>query len=101
MALAEIVEVRHDDAITAKGAKFRHMVRVEVELKGGERMACTKEAARGSEKNFASAADIVQKFEKLAVHALPLAGVEALRDAVLGLETLPDAGRIADLMAQG
>lgn len=101
MALAEIVEVWHDDAITAKGAKFRHMVRVEVELKGGERMACTKEAARGSEKNFASAADIVQKFEKLAVHALPLAGVEALRDAVLGLETLPDAGRIADLMAQG
>jgi 2-methylcitrate dehydratase PrpD len=99
MQLAEKVDVRQDDAITAKGAKFRHMVRVEVALKGGERLECTKEAARGSETNFASAADIVEKFEKLALHTLPRARVEELRDAVLGLETLPDAGRIADLMA--
>ena len=101
MALSDKIEVRHDDAITAKGAKFRHMVRVEVELKGGERLECTKEAARGSETNFASAADIIDKFEKLALYALHRPRVEELRDAVLGLETLPDAGRIADLMAPG
>ncbi|MBI3373010.1 MAG: MmgE/PrpD family protein [Betaproteobacteria bacterium] len=98
MALAQKVHVRHDDAITAKGAKFRHMVRVEVELKGGERLEGVKEAARGSERNFASDADIVEKFEKLAVHALPRSRVEELRDAVLALEALPDAGRVADLM---
>jgi 2-methylcitrate dehydratase PrpD len=98
MALAEKVQVRPDDAITAKGAKFRHMVRVEVELKDGRRLQCEKEAARGSEKNFASSADIVDKFEKLAVHALPKARVAELRDAVLGLETLPDAARIAELL---
>ena len=99
MALADRVEVRHDDAITAKGAKFRHAVRVEVFLRNGERLQCAKEAPRGSEMNFASTADIVEKFEKLAAHALPRARVIELRDAVLGMERLPDAGRIADLMS--
>ncbi len=100
MALAEKVDVRHDDAITAKGATFRHMVRVEVALKNGERLECARESARGSEKNFASTADIVKKFDKLAGHALPQTRAEALRDAVLGLESLGDAGRLADLLAQ-
>ncbi len=100
MALAEKVEVRHDAEITAKGAKFRHMVRVEVHLKDGTRMERTVEAARGSERKFASEADIVEKFEKLALKALPKAQVERLRDAMLGLEKLPDATRIARLLAK-
>ena len=98
IALAGKVEVRHDPAITARGASFRHMVRVEVTLRGGKRLDCTKEAARGSEKSFAGAGDIIAKFEKLAAHALPKPRVAELRDAVLGLEKLPDAARIADLM---
>ncbi len=98
MALADRVEVRHDPAITARGAGFRHVVRVEVRLRSGERMECIKESPRGSEKNFASAAEIVEKFEKLASHALPRARVAELRDAVLAMEKLPDAARIADLM---
>lgn len=101
MALAERVHVRHDDAITAKGAKFRHMVRVEVLLKNGERLECTKEFARGSERNFASATDIVEKFEKLAERALPRARVEELRDSVLGMEKLSAGARIAELMRAG
>ena len=48
MALAEKVEVYHDADITSRGAKFRHMVRVEVVLKSGETLSCTKEYARGS-----------------------------------------------------
>jgi aconitate decarboxylase len=101
MALAGKVEVRHDADITARGAKFRHMVRVEVYLKDGNRMERTVEAARGSERKFASEADIVEKFEKLAVKALPRAQVKRLRDAMLGLEKLPDATRIARLLAKG
>ncbi len=101
MALAERIEVRADPAITAKGAPYRHAVRVEVQLRGGERLECAKEAPRGSERNFAAPADIIAKFEKLAAHALPSARAAELRDAVLGLEKLPDAGRIADLMARG
>ncbi len=98
LALAGKVEVRHDPTITARGANYRHLVRVEVALRGGRRLNCTKEAARGSEKSFAGAGDIIAKFEKLAIHALPEARVAELRDAVLGLEKLPDAARIADLM---
>jgi aconitate decarboxylase len=101
MKLAEVVEVHHDKDITAKGAKFRHMVRVVVELKDGTRMERTVEAARGSEKKFASDADIIEKFEKLARKALPQAQVAKLRDAMLNLEKLNDASEIARLLAQG
>lgn len=101
MALAEKVEVHHDQDITARGAKFRHMVRVEVVLNDGTKMERTVEAARGSEKKFAADRDIVEKFEKLAAKALPKAQVEKLRDAMLGLEKLADASELARLMARG
>jgi 2-methylcitrate dehydratase PrpD len=101
MALAEKVEVRHDPEITAKGAKFRHLVHVEVHLKDGMTLKRTVEAARGSEKKFASDAEIVEKFEKLAAKALPRARVGRLRDAMLHLEQLEDAAELARLLAQG
>jgi 2-methylcitrate dehydratase PrpD len=100
MRQGEKVEVHHDAEITAKGAKYRHMVRVELHLKDGTRMERTVESARGSEYRFASEADIVEKFEKLALKALPKAQVEALRDAMLGLDKLSDAARIAQLLAR-
>jgi aconitate decarboxylase len=98
MALAEKVEVRHDQDITARGAKFRHMVHVEAHLADGTVMKRTVEAARGSEKKFASDADIVEKFEKLAIKALPRDKVGRLRDAMLGLDKLDEASELARLM---
>lgn len=100
MALADKVAVHHDPEITARGSAFRHMVRVEVALRSGVRMARTVEAPRGSEHKFAPASDVVAKFEKLARHAMPQAQIERLRDAVLGLERLEDAGEIARLLAK-
>jgi len=94
------VQVRHDAEITAKGSKFRHMVRVEVHLVNGTKMERTVEAGRGNENNFASAAEVVEKFEKLVTHVLPRPQVERLRDAMLGLEALQDAAQIACLMAK-
>ena len=98
VAYAEKVEVHHDPEITARGAKFRHMVRVELHLKDGTRMERTVEAARGSEKKFGSESDIVEKFEKLAAKALSRPQIMQLRDAVLGLEKLGDAQQIARLL---
>lgn len=100
MAHAEKVEVQHDPEITSKGAKFRHMVRVSLLLKDGTRMERTVEAARGSEQKFASEADIVDKFEKLAAKALPRPQVEKLRDAMLHLEQVDDAAVIAGLLGR-
>ncbi|MCC6532919.1 MAG: MmgE/PrpD family protein [Burkholderiales bacterium] len=100
MALAEKIEVRHDPEITARGSTYRHMVRVEVHLKNGKRMSRTVEAPRGSEHKFASEADVVEKFEKLARHVFPNQQVEALRDAVLGLDKLDDAAGIARLLVR-
>jgi aconitate decarboxylase len=100
MAYAEKVEVHHDPEITAKGATYRHMVRVELHLKDGSHMERTVEAARGSETKFASEADIVEKFEKLAAKALPSSQIERLRDAMLGLDKLSDATQMAQLLAR-
>jgi aconitate decarboxylase len=100
MALAEKVEVREDRAYTAQGSKSRHLVRVEVHLASGKKMERIVAAGRGNENNFASEADVIAKFEKLAIHALPKAQVGELRDAMLGLENLKDATLIAELLAQ-
>jgi len=99
IALARRVEVVADPAITARGAKHRHAARVEVALKDGTRLEGRGDAPRGSEENFASLAEVVEKFEKLAAAALPAKRVHELRDAVLGLEDLPDAARLAALLA--
>jgi aconitate decarboxylase len=98
MALAERVLVEADPAITARGAKHRHAVRVEVLLKNGKRAQRSQETPRGSDENFASPAEIVAKFERLAARALPPKRVGELRDAVLGLEKLADAGELAALL---
>jgi len=100
IALAERVSVHADPAITALGARHRHSVRVEVRLSNGTRLSRSADAPRGSDENFAGPADIVAKFEKLAAHALPEKRIGELRDAVLGLEDLQDAARLATLMSQ-
>jgi len=100
LALAEKVEVRADPEITAKGPKFRHAVRVEVELEDGSVLKRHVETPRGSEPNFASEAQVVAKFEKLAARSLARAQVARLRDVVLGMEKLGDASRIAKLMTK-
>src|SRR5689334_5007658 len=99
MALAERVEVRHDDAITARGSKFRHMVRVAVSLKDGTRIEETVEAPRGSERSFASQEDVVAKFIKLAVHTVPKASAEHIVELVLGLEQVQDARKLIGALA--
>jgi 2-methylcitrate dehydratase PrpD len=100
IALSERVQVHADPAITARGAKHRHAVRVQVRLKNGTRLERSAEVPRGGDANFASVADIVDKFEKLAVHGLPKQRVAELRDCVLGLEKLADSARLATLLAR-
>jgi 2-methylcitrate dehydratase PrpD len=100
MALAERVTVLADPAITARGAKHRHAVRVEVELRDGRRLKGAQEAPRGSDELFATDGEIVAKFEKLASRTLPAKRVNELRDAVLRLEQLGDAAQLAALLAQ-
>jgi aconitate decarboxylase len=75
-------------------------VRVQVILKDGRRLERSADVPRGGDQHFASAEEIVEKFEKLAVHALPKKRVAALRDAVLGLEKLRDAATLAALLAK-
>jgi aconitate decarboxylase len=91
MELSRKVEVFEDPAITARGARYRHMVRVDVYLRDGSVHSETREAPRGSEHSFAPAGDIVDKFLKLTRAAMPKDQQDAVVEAVLNIETLADA----------
>ncbi len=99
--LSKKVSVLEDPTITARGSNYRHMVRVEVKLKNGVKLEQTVEAPRGSETSFASQADIVQKFKKLATHAVSEAKADAVVNLVLGADKLARADEIAAALAKG
>ena len=99
IALSKRVSVVHDPSITERGSNYRHMVRVEVHLKNGTNLEQTVEAPRGSEMSFASEADIVQKFKKLATHAIGEAKAEAIINLVFGAEKLTRAEEIVQALA--
>ena len=99
IALSRKVRVEHDPAITERGSNFRHMVRVDVKLKDGTRLQETVEAPRGSEKSFASEADIVGKFMKLATHTVGREQANRIVELVLGADKLVRADEIARSLA--
>jgi aconitate decarboxylase len=99
IALSRKVSVLHDPAITERGSNYRHMVRVEVNLKNGKHLERTVEAPRGSEQSFASEADIVEKFKKLATHTVSADKADRIVNLVLGAEKLKQAEEIAEGLA--
>jgi len=98
LALAAKVEVQEDPAITARGAKFRHMVSVAVHLTDGHVLQDTVEAPRGSERNFPSTADVVAKFTKLAGRVMPSTQVQRIATTVLDLDRLDAMGALVDAL---
>jgi 2-methylcitrate dehydratase PrpD len=100
VALAEKVEVLHDPAITARGARLRHMVHLEVHLKDGTREQETVEAPRGSEQKFACEGDVVEKFAKLTRNVMASGEAERLRDLVLGCDALEDVTVLVKALAK-
>jgi len=100
IAIANKVAVEHDPAITARGARFRHMVRVEVHFADESREDETVEAPRGSEQKFASEADVVDKFRKLTRGVLGDAGTGRIEEMVLGCDKLADVGPLLGALSK-
>jgi 2-methylcitrate dehydratase PrpD len=98
IAFCDKIKVLEDPKITAGGAKYRQTARVEVYLKDGTLLRETVDAPRGSEERFASKQDVVEKFDKLAIHAVSAAQAASIRDAVLNLEKLPSAAALGRLL---
>ena len=98
IAFSRKVKVVHDPAITALGAVFRHKVRVEMHFRDGTSETETREAPRGSERSFASASDIIEKFFKLTHAAMTQQKRNALMQAVIHLEELEDSSELAQLL---
>lgn len=100
IALSRKVEVIEDPSITARGAKYRHLVRVQVRLKNGTILEQEMETARGDEKKFASPDDVIRKFLNLAGHTLPAPVAEQLCDTILNLEKLEGAVTVPRLLSR-
>jgi aconitate decarboxylase len=100
LALAAKVEAREDPAITARGSKSRHTVRVVVHLHGAAVFEETVETPRGSERHFASAGDVTAKFAKLVGRVLPPAQIDRVMTTVLDLDKLSDAGLLVQALAR-
>jgi 2-methylcitrate dehydratase PrpD len=98
IALSRRVKVVHDPAITALGAAYRHKVRLEMHFRDGTSETETREAPRGSERSFAPASDIIEKFFKLTRAAMTEQQRNALMQAVIHLEELEDSSELARLL---
>ncbi len=101
IALSRRVDVVEDPAITARGRAYRHMVRVEVRLRDGTTLAETVEAPRGSEHAFASEADVVEKFRKLAGRRISGPAVDRLVTQVMEAQALTSAAELVRSLALG
>jgi 2-methylcitrate dehydratase PrpD len=73
-------------------------VRVEVHFRDGSVERESRDAPRGSEQDFASEAQIVEKFRKLTRAAMPEQRQNALIEAVLRLERFPDVRASIELL---
>jgi 2-methylcitrate dehydratase PrpD len=96
--LSRKVQVIHDPAITVLGAAHRHQVHVEVFFCDGTVEREMRDAPRGSEQNFASEAQIIEKFRKLTRAAMTEQQQNALIGTVLRLEQLPDSRAMIALL---
>jgi aconitate decarboxylase len=94
IALSRKVEVVHDQAITALGAKFRHKVRVEIHFTDGSREEGTREAPRGSEQSFAGPDEIVEKFRKLTRSTMQPSQQDEVIGIILRMEEIDDMARL-------
>jgi aconitate decarboxylase len=101
IALADKVRVVEDPSVTAKGSAHRHEVEVEVLLTDGTRLVQRVETPRGSESNFATEAQVVDKFHALADGVLGRETSVQLRQAVLGLADLEDVTPMLRLLGAG
>jgi aconitate decarboxylase len=93
--------VVHDPAITALGPAYRHKVSVAAHFHDGSVEKETREAPRGSEQSFAGTDDIVAKFRKLTRGVMASKQQDALIDAVLRLDELPDSHALIELLRIG
>jgi aconitate decarboxylase len=96
--LSRKVQVIHDPAITALGAAHRHRVRVEMHFRDGSVEHESRDTPRGSEQDFASDAQIIDKFRKLTRATLAEQQQNALIEAVLRLEELPNSRAMIALL---
>jgi hypothetical protein len=75
------------------------MVRVDVKFIDGARESETVDAPRGSEQKFASEADVVEKFRKLARRAVADAQAELIVELTLQCDKLDDVGELVSALA--
>lgn len=90
--MRERVELLADAGLT------RERSRVEVVTAGGEKLSAAADAAKGSPANPAGPDDLRTKFEHAAAGRLTEADAAELLDLLLGIDRVPDLGRLFELL---
>jgi aconitate decarboxylase len=88
VALADRVRVHADPEIDAAGDTARHRTRLVVTRFDGSTLSATRDAARGSARDPIDAAEVDEKYMRLAGYAIDEHAVAALRSAIDQLDSL-------------
>jgi 2-methylcitrate dehydratase PrpD len=98
--LASRISVVPDESIDALGSDLRHTTRVRLVTRDGRTVEDEAQQRTGSALFPLTRADIDTKFRRLAGSIVGLEQAEALRQAVLALDTLPSVALLAPLLAK-
>ena len=98
LALVPRIEIIHDPDLDRGGAAKRHAVKIDAALKDGSTLSAYVEQRRGSADHPLSAAEVEQKFSRLAATFLAEAAIGELIEIVGQLELQPDLKRLIGLI---
>jgi 2-methylcitrate dehydratase PrpD len=98
LALVPRIEIIHDPDLDRGGAAKRHAIKIDAALKDGSVLSTYVEQRRGSAEHPLSAAEIEQKFSRLAATFLSGAAIGELIEIVGQLELQPDLRRLVELI---
>jgi 2-methylcitrate dehydratase PrpD len=99
LAFMDRIEAFEDAGLEAMGPAFRHGCRLEVTTRDGRRFHHERLARRGSPEDAVGEAEIERKFDANVGSVLSVEAAARLRDAVMRLDSLGDAGELVSRLS--
>jgi aconitate decarboxylase len=99
LALIPLIAFVHDPELDRDGAAKRHAVKIEAVRSDGSVLSTSVEQRRGSFDHPLTAAEIEQKFRRLAATTLPASAIDELIGIVAALEHESTLHRLSSLIA--
>jgi aconitate decarboxylase len=98
LATTKKIEVVEDPELEALGDEGRHGVILEVQTRDGKNYRAKVLHAKGSDKHPMARVEVSEKFRLLTSRVLTPSRIEELQETIERLDTLEDAGKLAELL---